>query len=450
MVRHTHHGRTRIVVIVCLGLLPLPSSASAVGHVVHISIDGLRGDLLKANINASPFDHPNFMRFVDEGATTFNARTDYTNTRTLPNHASMLTGRPVDQPNGTPNTTHHGYTSNGVPPPSATLHNSGNSNLSYVASTFDVVHDKGLSTALYATKAQFSIFEQSYTANTGAPDTTGTDDGRDKIDAHLISPAMHDSFLIDLAANEFNYSFIHYFHPDGVGHNAGWESAAWNDIVELIDDYVGDIFDVVDSNVNLADDTIVVLTADHGGKGTGHGTASDPENYTIPVLVWGAGVAPGADLYALNPNTRLDPGAGRPSYQAARQPIRNGGTGNLALQLLGLGSVLGSTINANQDLSVASAFAADFDGNQVVNSVDFSIWQSGYGMGFGATKASGDANLNGSVNGLDFLTWQQQHGSSLVSKIAAVPEPTGLPSILVATYCWLWKWTERKLIAQEC
>ena len=85
---------------------------------------------------------------------TFNARTDYTHTVTIPNHTCMLTGRPVLQPVGQPNTTHHGYTSNTSPTPDATLHNSGNPNLDYVASVFDVAHDHGLSTALFASKSK--------------------------------------------------------------------------------------------------------------------------------------------------------------------------------------------------------------------------------------------------------------------------------------------------------
>ena len=66
---------------------------------------------------------PNFKRLQTEGAWTNNARTDYTHTITLPNHTSMLTGRPVSLPTGMPAMTQHGYTNNGDPPPLETLHN---------------------------------------------------------------------------------------------------------------------------------------------------------------------------------------------------------------------------------------------------------------------------------------------------------------------------------------
>ena len=52
---------------------------------------------------------------------------------------------------------------------------------------------------------------------------------------------------------------------------------------------------------------VLVLTADHGGRGRLHGDTSDPANFTVPFLVVGPGVPARADLYALDP-TRRDPG----------------------------------------------------------------------------------------------------------------------------------------------
>jgi hypothetical protein len=337
--------------------LASPGAAAAAEHVIQISIDGLSAPLLQALIAADTAgDFASFERFVDEGACTWNARTDYTHSITLPNHTSMLTGRPVLQPVGQPNTVHHGWTTNVDPLPGVTLHNGGNPNLSYVASAFDVAHDHGLATAHFASKSKFVLYERSYDAAHGAPDVTGPDDGTDKIDTYVNSSvaSMHTAFLSSMAANHFAYVFIHYSTPDDVGHASGWGSVAWGNAVRTIDDQLAAIFALIESDPILDGHTLVILSADHGGTGNGHNDATLAANYTIPFLVWGDGVQPGADLYALNPVTRADPGSTGPTYNAVPQPIRNGDGGNLALAALGLPAVPGSSINAAQNLALDS------------------------------------------------------------------------------------------------
>lgn len=326
----------------------IDTAALAAEHVVHISVDGLNASLLKSLIDAG--SAPNFKRFQDEGASTLNARTDYTHTITLPNHTSMLTGRPVSQPAGMPNTVHHGYTSNSTPSTTATLHNAGNRNAGYIASTFDVAHDAGLSTALYASKHKFVIYDQSYNATAGAEHANG----RDKIDTFFApedSSVMQTQMLAGLEANDFNYTFVHYADTDDAGHGIGWGTTAWRQAAMKIDTYLGQLFNLVETDPQLAHTTSIILSSDHGGSGTGHSTATNASNYTIPFFVWGAGVDHG-DLYAMNESVRLNPSTIRPSYLAPGQPIRNGDGGNLALWMLGLDAIPGSLINAGQDLRV--------------------------------------------------------------------------------------------------
>jgi hypothetical protein len=343
----------RAALLAALALLARTPAAAAAEHVIHISVDGLNASLLSGYLGNDPNgDFAGFARLQAEGASTFDARTDYTHTITLPNHTSMLTGRPVSQPAGQPNTVHHGYVSNVDPLPGTTLHNGGNPNLAYVASAFDVAHDHGLSAALFASKSKFVLYERSFDAVNGAPDVTGPDDGRDKIDAYVNAAAatMQASLLASLAANDWSYTFVHYSLPDDAGHSTGWGSATYRNAVATVSDYLGDVLALVESDAQLAGRTLVIVSTDHGGTGFDHSGATLAANYTIPFFVWGTGVEPGADLYALNAGRRLAPGAGRPDYNAALQPIRNGDGGNLALAALGLPPVPGSTINASQDL----------------------------------------------------------------------------------------------------
>lgn len=325
-----------------IAILALAFSAHAADHVIQISVDGLSGILLQGLVQNDPTHQlAGFERFLSEGASTFNARADYTYTITLPNHTSMLTGRPVERPDGAPDTVHHGWIGNDTPAPGVTLHNGGNPTLSYVASSFDVAHDHGLSTALYASKSKFVLFQRSYP---------------DKIDRYVNTgaAAMHASFLADLEASHFAYAFVHSSLPDDAGHDYGWGSPQWNDAVRSVDDMLESLFALIQADPALAGHTLVILTADHGGSGTGHSDATLPADYTIPFFAWGDGVQAGANLYTLNCSTRADPGSGRPSYTAAVQPIRNGDGANLALAALGLSAVPGSSIDAAQDLALAS------------------------------------------------------------------------------------------------
>ena len=126
------------------------------------------------------------------------------------------------------------------------------------------------------------------------------------MDSNLVS-LMHTNYLSDMAANEYNYSFLHYALPDSIGHSGGWESESWNSSVELIDGYLGDVFDLVEPKPmpeSIIRSSFLLLTM--VGRELGTGLPTTRANYTIPVLVWGSGVAPSADLYVLNPTSRLE------------------------------------------------------------------------------------------------------------------------------------------------
>ncbi len=232
-----------------------------------------------------------------------------------------------------------------------------------MASVFDVAHDNGLRTALYASKTKFSLYQVSYNAANGAEDKTGPDNGPSKIDQFVYeakSPALTAAFVAAMKAKPFNFTLFHIAETDTAGHDlkGGWGSPPYNEAVKMADGCLGALMDLAGKDPTLRGRTVIILTADHGGKDFNHVIATYPYNYTIPFGVWGAGVKAGADLYALNPKTRADPGQDRPDYKAAVQPIRNGDVGNLALKLLGLGPIPGSTINVRQDLVTGDAAPA--------------------------------------------------------------------------------------------
>lgn len=317
-------------------------------HLIHISVDGLRSDAI-TTLGAATL--PNFYHLRLRGAYTDNARTDVEQTITLPNHTSQITGRHTGTEQG------HNYTSNGIPGSASTLHRIKGK---YINSVFDVIHDTGSSTALFASKPKFVLYAQSYDESNGAADVLERDNGRNKIDLFAVDPdtsSLVDEFLTHLLESRVRYAFLHLRDPDTAGHLSNWDLNPGSDYLNSIinvDTLLGKILTTIEAAEFLRDKTAIILTSDHGGRlGTiQHEPADDPENYVIPFYVWGAGVARGVEIYSLNMDSRLDPKLSQPSYSSDKQPIRNGDSANLALQLLGLESIPGSIINAKQDLRI--------------------------------------------------------------------------------------------------
>ncbi len=343
--KRSYRDAVTVLLAMTVAVAVMASAAPASGqieYVIHISVDGLRPDAVTVQGAAAL---PNLYRMRTQGAFTDNARTDVNFTVTLPNHVDQMTGRGVYGPSGFS----HNWSANSWGGQTLAS-NKG----SYVAGVYDVAHDNGMRTGHYASKSKFGLFDVSWNATNGAPDVTGPDNGRDKIDVYLNTSNtanLTNSWVADMAAAPQQYSFVHYTDPDTVGHGSGWMSTNYLNSVKKVDGHLGQMFDLIDTNPTFAGKTAIVLTSDHGGHGRGHGSII-PDDYTIPFYVWGPGVTAGGDLYAMNGGTRLDPGVDCPSWSATIQPVRNGDAPNLALDLLGLGAIPGSGTNFGQDLAV--------------------------------------------------------------------------------------------------
>ncbi|MCW2772023.1 MAG: type phosphodiesterase/nucleotide pyrophosphatase [Nocardioides sp.] len=293
-------------------------------HVLAISVDGLNTEAItRLGATGAPTLH----RLLAEGAGTLNARTEFEQTVTLPNHTSMMTSRRIDAARDG-----HGVTWDDDRHGTTVQRAAGHP----VASIFSVVHAGDGSTALYSTKAKFGLYERSWPAGI---DSYTVRENQKK----LVALARAD--LLDGAPT---FTFLHVSLPDRSGHEYGAMSSRYLAAVQKTDRQLGTLIRAL-----AGGGVTVILTADHGfatGK-TDHSARRDIENYRIPFVAWGAGVDPG-DLYAMNPGFR-DPGTKRPSY-AGKQPVRNGDVANLAAMLLGLGAVPGSGIDADQSLVVSN------------------------------------------------------------------------------------------------
>lgn len=296
----------------------LPGSASSearprpIERVVVVSVDGL------ASYAISPEAMPELTTLLEEGAGTTNART-IEQTITLPNHTSMVTGRPMLSALGG-----HGVYWNEDNGP-ATVRRG-------VDSVFTVLHDEGLESAVFAGKEKFAVWDRSW-----------------PIERFVVNPVLDvlvERAVEDLRTADRALTFIHVANPDAAGHSRGWGSPDYNEQVARADSVIGRVLDAVEDT-----QTAIIVTADHGGiHGTkGHYDVTNAETYTIPFVVWGPGVAQG-DLYELNADYR-DPGTDPPSYDEP-PAIKNAAVANLATDLLGLDPVPGSRINVDQSLDV--------------------------------------------------------------------------------------------------
>ena len=152
-----------------------------------------------------------------------------------------------------------------------------------------------------------------------------------------------------------NYAFVHFHDADQAGHEHNWGSPEYNAAVKAVDGYLRAILDLVATDPRLRGKTTVIVSADHGGFQNNHFDNANPLNYTIPFYVWGAGVATGKDLYALNAaDAERSRRRAGPTIPGRPQPIRNGDGGNLALSLLGLPAIPDSLIDESEDLAVAA------------------------------------------------------------------------------------------------
>lgn len=342
-----------------LACVALSGSAPAptFDHVVLLSVDGLHAGALRPPLIDGL---PAFARLL-RGPHTLDARTDPNATITLPSHVSMVTALPVSV---------HRWERNDDPPArrhGGTIHAQAGR---YVPGIFDVAHDRGVSTALFTGKTKFWLFEQSYGAHSdgGAKDPVPPDDGRAKIDL-VVHAARGGELIAQLSARlrragaerRRTLDFVHLAEPDVAGHSHEWliePGSKYMDAVASVDRSIGDLLAAIDGDDSLRGRVAIVLTTDHGG-GRPEKTHTDltaPCNFVIPFAVWlGTDRAP-LDLYAINAGSRTRPKHDElPGDAANPPPIRNGDSGNLALQLLGLPAIPGSALNARQDLLLMPA-----------------------------------------------------------------------------------------------
>lgn len=98
-----------------------------------------------------------------------------------------------------------------------------------------------------------------------------------------VSPAVE-----YITSKKPNFCAIIFDQPDGVGHSEGWESDAYYNMLNHLDNSLQAIVDAVEE-AGMMDETVFVLVSDHGGKDKGHGGPTLDEMET-PIVFCGKGI----------------------------------------------------------------------------------------------------------------------------------------------------------------
>ncbi len=222
-------------------------------RVLLISCDGLRPDAIEIA------DAPVMQRLIATGsyqATGLNEMPSVT----LPNHISMVTGQAVRQ---------HGVYANSTIPGRVAA-----------PTIFDLAGDAGFGVGFFINKGKLA-----YLCEEDAVDVWRLTGDVDTLAAEVVAA---------VGAVELDLIFVHFGEPDGAGHRHGWMSEAYLAQVSRVDSAIGRMIEALETE-GLLDETVIILTADHGGHCNTHFLDIADDRF-IPFIMNGPGIAAGRDL----------------------------------------------------------------------------------------------------------------------------------------------------------
>lgn len=239
-------------------LIPLTETVTATpmpvaARVLIVSFDGLRPDA----IAMAPMNNLLILMHASRSAYTLGAQTILPST-TLPAHSSMLTGLCPSS---------HGVNWNEYLPENG-----------YARGTdlFDLAHAAGMRIVMVVGKEKLRQISE--------PDSTDVFAFVDGSEDEIAQRAVQEM------TPGFGVMFVHFPQGDLAGHSYGWLGQAQLAAYREGDAALGKILAGLDF-AGLRDSTLIIVTSDHGGHDTTHGS-NRPEDVTIPWVVSGPFVRP--------------------------------------------------------------------------------------------------------------------------------------------------------------
>lgn len=102
--------------------------------------------------------------------------------------------------------------------------------------------------------------------------------------------------IVERVANKPRFLFVQFDNVDGAGHRYVYGTEKHLEQIRITDGYIGQIFDAYEK-AGILDETLFIVTADHGGFNHGHGGYTDGEKYVF-LGVRGRGIEPSEIGYA--------------------------------------------------------------------------------------------------------------------------------------------------------
>jgi predicted AlkP superfamily pyrophosphatase or phosphodiesterase len=255
-----------LAVMLTLTSLTVSAIGGSVEHVIIVGVDGMSPNgVITAN---TPVMH----QLMKEGAFTMHAR-GVMPTSSSPNWASMIMGAGPEQ---------HGVTSN-----------------EWQTNKFEippvVVGPGGIFPTI------FSVLHEQRPASESAVFHDWSDFGRlveQNAPKVIVNPKGPTNTMVQAIAywkqHKPTFLFVHLDHVDHAGHHDGHGTPEYYAAVESADRLIGDLIQAVKDSGEW-ESTVFLVTADHGGKGKGHGGATLQE-IEIPWIIRGPGVIPDHEI----------------------------------------------------------------------------------------------------------------------------------------------------------
>lgn len=212
---------------------------------------------------------PNFNEMIENGAVSIQARC-IRPTSSSQNWMSMVSGANIEM---------HGVTDNDWEPDKKTVEPALKNRKGLFPTIFEDIKTQRPDAKVY-------MFYE-WTGQDRMYDISMVDKAVTGLDYDQTLSQAFDAFLQDRP----EFLFVSINQTDHIGHETGHESREYFETITHFDAMVGDFVKRV-KEAGLLDETVIIVTADHGGLGKSHGGDSEAER-EIPIILYGGSVTKG-------------------------------------------------------------------------------------------------------------------------------------------------------------